>query len=56
MASRHEKSLAQPIDKFLKVSQSLTHGRIILKAVVEREKPAQAIDVHGEWTNCVVTL
>ena len=28
----------------------------ILKTVVEREKAVQAIDVHGEWKNCVVTF
>jgi hypothetical protein len=27
-----------------------------LKAAVEREKAVQAIDVHREWKNCVVTL
>jgi hypothetical protein len=27
-----------------------------LKVAVEREKAAQAIDVHREWKNCVVTL
>ena len=31
-------------------------GFIILKAVVEREKAVQAIDVHRECTNCVVTF
>ncbi len=29
---------------------------IILKAAVEREKAVQAIDVHRELKNCVVTL
>jgi antitoxin ParD1/3/4 len=29
---------------------------IILKAAVEREKAVQAIDVHREWKNCVVTF
>jgi hypothetical protein len=27
-----------------------------LKAAVEREKAVQAIDVHREWKNCVVTF
>ncbi len=31
-------------------------GFIILKAAVEREKAVQAIDVHRECTNCVVTF
>ncbi len=29
---------------------------IILKTAVEREKAVQAIDVHREWTHCVVTF
>jgi len=29
---------------------------IILKAAVGREKAVQAIDVHREWKNCVVTF
>jgi hypothetical protein len=29
---------------------------IILKTAVEREKAVQAIDVHREFKNCVVTL
>ncbi len=29
---------------------------MILKAAVEREKAVQAIDVHRECTNCVVTF
>jgi hypothetical protein len=29
---------------------------MILKATVEREKAVQAIDVHREWKNGVVTL
>jgi hypothetical protein len=29
---------------------------IILKAAVEREKAVQSIDVHREYTNCVVTF
>jgi hypothetical protein len=31
-------------------------SRLNLKAVVEREKAVQAIDVHREFTNCVVTF
>ena len=31
-------------------------GRFNLKAAVEREKAVQAIDVHREWKNCVVTF
>jgi len=27
-----------------------------LKAAVNREKAVQAIDVHKEWKDCVVTL
>jgi len=27
-----------------------------LKAAVAREKAVQAIDVHREWKNCVVTF
>ena len=33
-----------------------TQESFILKAAVEREKAVQAIDVHRECTNCVVTF
>jgi hypothetical protein len=29
---------------------------LILETAVGREKAVQAIDVHREWKNCVVTL
>jgi len=31
-------------------------GLLILKTAVGREKAVQAIDVHREWTHCVVTF
>jgi hypothetical protein len=34
----------------------LTFFLFNLKAAVEREKAVQAIDVHREWKNCVVTF
>jgi hypothetical protein len=36
--------------------RSLSVYGVNLKAAVEREKAVQAIDVHREFTNCVVTF